>query len=110
MKLLEKGVYKVFAGLVLISMIGALVAEPVVLGDISAYYLYKHLKEKKYDAAVEDASTLRDYTVGDDYGIAKGIEILSDVAEDAVIEDGLLAAGVATGGAVLIGIGVGMAL
>ncbi|NPA62331.1 MAG: hypothetical protein GXN95_02120 [Methanococci archaeon] len=34
MKFLERGVYKIFAGLVLVSMIGALVAEPVVVGDL----------------------------------------------------------------------------
>ncbi|ACX72192.1 hypothetical protein Metvu_0325 [Methanocaldococcus vulcanius M7] len=46
MKFLEKGVYKVFAGLVLVSMIGALVAEPVAVGDVGAtmYYIL-HNKE-----------------------------------------------------------------
>ena len=37
MKFLEKGVYKIFGAIVLVSMVEALVAEPVALGDCGAY-------------------------------------------------------------------------
>ncbi|NPA62329.1 MAG: hypothetical protein GXN95_02110 [Methanococci archaeon] len=106
MKFLERGVYKVFAGLVLVSMIGALVAEPVALGDIAAYYLYEHSKNGEYSSAVQDGLQLYNcYRWGID-----GAGFLSRVAAEAVVEDGLLAAGVATGGVGLIALGVGIGL
>jgi len=36
MKFLEKGIYKIFGAVILVSMIGALVAEPIAMGDIAA--------------------------------------------------------------------------
>ncbi|ADC70049.1 hypothetical protein MFS40622_1373 [Methanocaldococcus sp. FS406-22] len=41
MKFLEKGVYKIFGAIVLVSMVGALVAEPVALGDVGWYLGHK---------------------------------------------------------------------
>jgi len=37
MKFLEKGVYKIFGAILLVSMIGALVAEPIAVGDVGYY-------------------------------------------------------------------------
>ncbi|GEM_PF-3740938 len=39
MKFLEKGIYKIFEAVVLVSMIGALVAEPAALGDVGGIVL-----------------------------------------------------------------------
>ncbi|WP_457613079.1 hypothetical protein [Methanocaldococcus sp.] len=103
MKLLEKGVYKVFAGLVLVSMIGALVAEPVVLGDVGLYYEYEHLKEGHTTQAILDDGVV--HVIGSARTIGYGISRLALVAS-AGEEAGLLAAGVATGGTALIAIGV----
>ena len=104
MKFLEKGVYKIFGAIVLVSMIGALVAEPMALGDISAYYLYEHSKNGDYYNAGQDAITL--YGAGKT--IAEGAGYLALVSETGA-EAGLLAAGVATGGVALIAIGIGVA-
>ena len=100
MKLLEKGVYKVFAGLVLVSMIGALVAEPVVLGDLGAYYLTKDVLTHKYDAK----------TLIDDGGrIALGYDALTgglSIIEGAgAYESALLITGACLGGAAVAAIG-----
>ncbi|ACX72195.1 hypothetical protein Metvu_0328 [Methanocaldococcus vulcanius M7] len=48
MKFLEKGVYKIFGAVVLVSMIGALVAESVAVGDLGAAYYYKYHDDKGY--------------------------------------------------------------
>ncbi|WP_198002863.1 hypothetical protein [Methanocaldococcus infernus] len=88
----------------MLCMIGALVAEPVALGDISAYYLYKHSKNGDYYNAGQDAVVL--YGAGET--IAKGVGYLALVSETGA-EAGLLAAGVATGGVALIAIGIGVA-
>ena len=45
MKFLEKGIYKIFEAVVLVSMIGALVAEPVALGDVGGLYYQYCLKD-----------------------------------------------------------------
>ena len=42
MKFLEKGVYKIFGAILLVSMVGALVAEPVAMGNVGAVYYYKY--------------------------------------------------------------------
>ncbi|MEO2117495.1 MAG: hypothetical protein ABGW92_03715 [Methanocaldococcus sp.] len=34
------GVYKIFGAVVLVSMVGALVAEPIAMGDAGLYYQY----------------------------------------------------------------------
>jgi len=65
MKFLEKGIYKIFGAILLVSMIGALVAEPVAVSGISKlsdenvglyyYQLYKEGKITKdqYDEAMQ---------------------------------------------------------
>ncbi|WP_456374058.1 hypothetical protein [Methanocaldococcus sp.] len=79
-------------------MIGALVAEPVALGDIGAYYYYKHSKEG--GASVDDINAIMRGTGN----ILRGGLFLLEVSEMGA-EAGLLAAGVATGGVALIAIG-----
>jgi hypothetical protein len=95
---------KGFAAMAILCMVGAVLAEPVALGDISAYYLYEHSKNRDYYNAGQDAITL--YGAGKT--IAEGAGYLALVSETGA-EAGLLAAGVATGGVALIAIGIGVA-
>ena len=84
-------------------MVGAVLAEPVVLGDLGAYYEYKHLEEGHTTQAIADDGIV--HVIGSARTIGYGVSRLALVAS-AGEEAGLLAAGVATGGTALIAIGV----
>ncbi|WP_456374642.1 hypothetical protein [Methanocaldococcus sp.] len=96
MNILKGSVLKVFGAVVLVSMIGALVAEPVVLGDIGVAYYLKYHNDYGY---IDD---------GKDYG-EKGIKILATVAAieevEGTTEAAVLAACSLTGiGLVAVGV------
>jgi len=114
---LEKGVYKVFAGLVLVSMIGALVAEPVALGDLGAVYYYKHHNDQ--NGYIDDGKEYADtgYHALKKVWRARGVPetdaIIEDAGETILIEDATDAALVAAlgiTGAGLLAFGVGLVL
>jgi len=100
MRFLEKGVYKIFGAVVLVSMIGALVAEPMAVGDIGAALYYALHKEngKGLMGAGEDTAKVGGYSVA-------GGAALMEVAEEGSIMYAV-GAGLCVVGASLLGVGV----
>ncbi len=85
MKFLEKGVYKIFGAMVLVSMVGALIAEPVALGDIG-YYAGKEL-------AGESGSVVESYlgTKAGEYAGENAAILLAELFAEEGAEAGTIA-------------------
>jgi len=100
MKFLEKGIYKIFGAIVLVSMISALVAEPMIVGDIGYYigkklgyeagtYVAGKVTDNKY--AIEGAGYIGS-RVGKRIGWRAGMEIGAEIGALAGPEGAIIGA------------------